>query len=216
MNREDWFRIEERERHKFPCKKLEPGSWVNHSRTIVRAGYWLEPIDMSIQEALQIAEAHLLHYMNEWMLDPNMKTWIWRTRPLKIDITEVAGPFDREAIDVLANILGVDEDYLLRNLAYRVRGKWVAEQKMKPQPHPTFLRTFWYIEHPEISSQVYGIVPRKVGAHIPASGTYAGDIDDYDPPGFDLWTSQQLYHTGYRDFCSQKNCMIYVHPLDVE
>ena len=47
----------------------------------------------------------------------------------------------------------------------------------------------------------------------PILSGYEGQEDD--PPSFDMWISQQLYHTGYRNYGTRKNEMLYVHPLDV-
>jgi hypothetical protein len=168
--------------------------------------------------ALEGAKAHFSHYLNKWLAEPNKSIgkWMYYNHPLAVNTEKIDGPIDDDMVSVIASILGVDEEYLFRSLAYRLRGMWLRQEKYKVQPHPCQLRTFWYIEHEPMVSQVYGVVSRQVGEHCPGGGAYdVYENSDPEPPSFDMWISQQLYHTGYRNYGTRKNEMLYVHPLDV-
>lgn len=229
--RDKWYRIPERENKSWRVPKIEYGSWVNAERVIVRAGYYVSPVDMPVDLLEQRLIRHVLNSVNFYYKSKkrpvfDIRSALFDGSPLPLRDTDdlVDGPMDEEMLDLCMHSLSTWPDSFWNKLAFRVRGKWYNEEKARiAKENPSIAldyKTFWYVDH-TVSQQMRDIYIRRTGKyHAPHGGyDYWGDYD-YDPGGLGLGTSQKLIHIGswgrhvalqdYKDF------QVYIHPADVD
>jgi len=230
--RDQWFRIEEREKKSVPCPPLEIGDTIYAKRVIFRAGYWLEHQDMPRDELNHLTYLHITNTLNKCVSDEvtdlaavlaklaysNLSN-LFATRPhLDID-SQHDGPFPPACVPDLWRAFGLDEETAFKSIEYQVRRRWLRKEKEeKKHPHQTNLKTFWYYQRPDmrpIHCYIEGKKRiRQVGEYYSSSGGWTGD--DYDPPYLYAWMAQGLYHVGHTNpWGPGKRQMLFVHPMDV-
>lgn len=214
----EWFRLQEREHVKTDILRLNPGSWIETKRIIVRAGYYYEPFDMPLDELEERTKRHIMASMNPVV--SKRKISLYESNP---DIHDEKGAnpwgtFTEEHYNKLEQVFLKEKKYICKQIHYRLRGKWLYEQKKGARTDKErellWLRTFWYVDLEQSQSyQVESYENKQCGMYNPASGGYYGD--DYDPAFIaasvvqGLYWINDLHNNGHFE-------PAYVHPLDCE
>jgi hypothetical protein len=218
-----WYRIGERENISYKKKQLPMeltyGSWVESSRTVVRVGYYYQPEDMPFELLNERIFSHIKSngnwiINNPHVLDQKRKYIEVATSLAWKNKSESGGPITDDVINAVLYAIGTPST-LLSPLIYNLRGEWVKEQ------HGERVRTIWYIDE-EYNSQIEDIKVVRIGEAYPSSFSGSNEEYDYEPPGFDQWSSHALYRAGYWDglrcgpYGKSKNTGLrFVHPLDI-
>ncbi|MHC4311245.1 MAG: hypothetical protein ACYSW3_02095 [Planctomycetota bacterium] len=217
--REKWYRIEEREKTSTNVKlPWNEGSFVEYDRYIVRAGYEWQPKDMPIDELEKRAMAHIRNKANKIMARPAL-TEMMRMGLHDHDFTyephdnmPYDGDISDEIVDAVLHAIDPNPEYILKHLFYKIRGRWVQEQK-EQVPR---LRTFWYVDVGNLwdASQIREPKVKCVGTKEYGYSSYY-DPEGYEPDYFHQWSRHLLYPIGWHNSILQDE-RVYVHPLDVD
>lgn len=219
--REKWYRLEERENE--TTNIILPwnyGSFVEYDRYIVRAGYYWQPEDMPLDLLMERSLQHTQNHANMY-LGKDRKTkltlelmGIYPDYELMYDDKSKnvpTGPITREIIESVLWAISTQPEYLLKDLFYRIRGDWLAQQ----EEYKTRLRTFWYVDTDFGSSQIREHYFKQIGKK--QDGWMSGGYyeSEYVPPYFAMQSQHRLYHIGWSDGVHQGE-KTYVHPHDVK
>lgn len=215
--REKWVRIEEREKESTPAPEIN--GWLETQRIIFRAGYWISPMDMPMDELRERAIRHVVNAMNKYHKKLPELTIIHGTLYDHIDLLDedtdsYEGPFTKASVSLLLEILRLSERGMFNRVFYSIRRKWYLEQKRTGHPQPVDIRTFWYYDLPQPKNFMVLKKQRKQTGKYNFGYTWTDY--DYDPPYLNQWTSQELYRiTDHWVPEKDDYVKLFVHPLDI-
>jgi len=207
-SRRDWYRIPARESEftRLPDPRPKDGDWVEFTRRIERAGYWLSPMDMPEEEAIAAAYRYLAQVANQYREDVPANRFV----SVPGDFSPGLG-IDEVAVRAVVTALNVPTTAALRRVLLQVRQQWhqaVCHRLRHLAPDiDTSLRTFWYVDD-DGCSQFMKVRARRIGRYHPGHGPYGWD-DEAEPPYLETLLYQQVYQvSGWGT--------VLVHPLDVK
>lgn len=209
--RTNWFRQESREHDRTKVDKRE-GDWVSFRQRIVRAGYWLSPMDMPEEAALARAYQMVALSANQY------RAGVPSDRIIKGPNGYPGLGIDELVVRAVVKSLGPrSEMNILRGALWGVRNEWANEMRWqvgKKDPRIDLtLRTFYYEDLPEpLVGQVEHIRGKWIGRYHGGSPGSWG-IESYcetEPPYLENWVYQQVYIVNVRGE------PYLVHPLDID
>ena len=208
-DKDKWYRIEEREKVATPIRKVPYGSWISANRIVIRAGYFNSPMDMPIEELREQIYQEIRQDAGWRMIqarDGNLEPDNWQIGQLAIPKSKLAESLSEISYAQVKSILaelGSEPERIARDYAYSIRKRWLAKQPKND------LRTLWYIDWPDFTSQMQGIVMKKIGRPWHDWDEFGGNTSGFEEIGH-----QQLYK--FHDYWHDLSDMVYyVHPLDV-
>ena len=207
-----WYRISEREHKKTPAV-LKPGTSIQFSRSIARAGYWVQPRDLAGVELNKAVLRWLAERTHHLFCDANTALAVG-PEPFERVIQTILELLEPEAANMYylatGNAAWAQKYHIpLRNLYRELRKEWMFHQKQAlvadSKKELCYLRTFWYIDHEQKTSTIEEIVTRQIGVYESAGGSPYEH--NWCPPYLTVWLYQSVYMTQSGEM---------VHPLDAQ